>query len=78
MKMVTGKIRAVTTETDALLRDAFVDIAGLGHIEKSYGAFFLATSAAGCLFQGNARFLGDGLPHVVVLASQIQSTIKTI
>jgi len=78
MEVVTGKFRTLETEINTLLRDAFVHVAGLGHVEESYGAFFLATSAAGCLFQRNASFLGDCLPHFTILASQIQSAIKTI
>jgi len=78
MKMVAGKVSTFKAEIDTLLRDALVDVAGLGHVEESDGTSFLATAAAGCLFQGNACFLGDHLPHFAVLVSQIQSTIKTI
>jgi hypothetical protein len=78
MKMVAGKVRTFKAEIDTLLRDASVDVAGLGHVKKTYGAIFLATAATGCLFQGDASLLGDRLPHLTVLASQIQSTIETI
>ena len=68
MKIVAGKVSTLKTEIDTLLRDTFIDVAGLGHVEKSYGSFFLTTTAAGCLLQGNARFLGNCLPYVTVLA----------
>jgi len=78
MKMVAGEIIAVTAKADALLLNASIDVARLGHTKESDFAALVPTSLAHCLFFGNPKSLGYHCPELFILISQIHGAIEAI
>jgi len=79
MKIVTRKVRTVTTKKDTFLLGAFINLARFGHIKKSvYSLFPVATPKAERPFKGDALVLGNLCSQLLVLTCQVHWAVKTI
>jgi hypothetical protein len=78
MEVITRKIGTVRTKKKSFFSNAFINVAGLGHVNGLDGSIFIAASPTDCLFWGNIQPLGDGHSYFFVTPGQINRAVKTI
>ena len=78
VKMVTGKIIAVTANVKSLLLNTSVDAARFGHAEEGDRASLVSTSLADRFFLGDSQSLGNHGPELFILIGEIHGTIEAI
>src|SRR4030042_2252432 len=78
VKMVTGKICAVTAQVKPLLLNTAIDVARLSHTKEGDSAPLVATSLADRLFFGDAKSFSYHGPELRILIGQIHRAIKAI